>query len=80
MWGDAFDFRVVQGTSRTLADLNGDGVVGQADGEWLRSMVRDLENRALVRPGGFGIYGNGKNSRLFFHIDTRGQAVDWKDD
>jgi hypothetical protein len=83
MWGDAFDFRVTQDGSDQLADLNGDGVISLADGEYLRAIVRELEARGEVRPGGCGIYWSSSSQggpRLSFHVDARGNPVDWTED
>ncbi|MDT0630930.1 D-Ala-D-Ala carboxypeptidase family metallohydrolase [Rubrivirga litoralis] len=79
LYGDAADVFVDEDGDGRMDDLNGDGVVDQADAEWLAALADGVEavphNARLV--GGVGIYGPAPHRGPFVHLDTRGSRVRW---
>lgn len=79
LYGDAADVFVDEDGDGRMDDLTGDGVVDQADAEWLAALADGVEaephNAQLV--GGVGVYGPAPHRGPFVHLDTRGSAVRW---
>jgi len=79
LYGGAADIYIDADGDQRMDDLNGDGVVDEADGDVLYDLIEEVSAQAGLLPfvGGLGRYRANRYHGPFVHVDVRGHVVRW---
>ncbi len=79
LWGDAADIFVDRTGDGWMDDLNGDGEIDLADGDFLYEIAErvDRGGEPHIEPGGLSLYPENALHGPFVHVDARGFRARW---